>query len=81
MKKQAVQAYSLTESTRRDWLKRATCAFAGGALTLGTGTSMAQELFDLDKVRASGVLKERRGCGLGTSIGQRNGAQTEFVAF
>lgn len=57
MKKQAVQAYSLTESTRRDWLKRATCAFAGGALTLGTGTSMAQELFDLDKVRASGVLK------------------------
>lgn len=57
MKKQGAQAYPLTDSSRREWLKWSACAFAGGALTLGASTVKAQELFDLDKVRASGVLK------------------------
>ena len=57
MKKKGAQAYPFTNSSRREWLRWSACAFAGGALTLGASTVKAQELFDLDKVRASGVLK------------------------
>jgi ABC-type amino acid transport substrate-binding protein len=42
--------------TRRQWLTAASCAVVGGGLGWG-GTAQAQELFDLDKVRASGILK------------------------
>ncbi|MGV0959229.1 MAG: substrate-binding periplasmic protein [Limnohabitans sp.] len=46
----------LAEPTRRQWLMAASCAVIGGSLGWG-GAVQAQELFDLDKVRASGILK------------------------
>ncbi|WP_396435560.1 substrate-binding periplasmic protein [Limnohabitans sp.] len=52
-----VQPPSSNQPTRRQWLQAATWACAGASLGLGAGTVQAQELFDLDKVRASGALK------------------------
>jgi len=52
-----VEPTSLLAPTRRQWLKATTMACAGSALGLTTHNVLAQELFDLDKVRASGVLK------------------------
>ena len=52
-----VQPPLLTSPARRQWLQAASWACAGAALGMGAGAVQAQELFDLDKVRASGVLK------------------------
>lgn len=41
--------------SRRDWLNVTAAACLGSALSVGT--AQAQELFDLEKVRASGILK------------------------
>jgi ABC-type amino acid transport substrate-binding protein len=46
----------LVEPTRRQWLTAASWALMGSGLGLG-GAVQAQELFDLEKVRASGILK------------------------
>ena len=46
----------LTKPTRRQWLTAASCAVVGAGWGLG-GAVQAQELFDLEKVRASGILK------------------------
>lgn len=48
---------SLIKPTRREWVKAAIAMGAGSALGLGPHAVQAQELFDLEKVRASGVLK------------------------
>lgn len=52
-----VEPTSLIAPTRRQWLKATTMACAGSALGLTAHTVQAQELFDLEKVRASGLLK------------------------
>jgi ABC-type amino acid transport substrate-binding protein len=57
MTQHAVQIQSMTQPTRRQWLQTASWACAGAVLGLGSGAVQAQELSDLDKVRASGVLK------------------------
>ena len=46
----------LAEPTRRQWLCATSCALMGAGLGLGP-VVQAQELFDLDKVRANGILK------------------------
>lgn len=46
----------LAEPTRRQWLCATSCALMGAGLGLGP-VAQAQELFDLDKVRANGILK------------------------
>lgn len=48
---------SLIKPTRREWVKAAIAMGAVSALGLGPHAVQAQELFDLEKVRASGVLK------------------------
>lgn len=57
MTKDLPQTPHSTPPTRRQWLQTASWACAGAALGLGHAAVQAQELFDLDKVRASGVLK------------------------
>lgn len=57
MSKDLAQAQGETSTSRRTWLQAASWACAGAALGLASGRSHAQELFDLDKVRASGALK------------------------
>ena len=52
-----VQTTPSNAPTRRQWLKAASWACVGSALGLGAHAVQAQELFDLDKVRASGLLK------------------------
>lgn len=57
MNAQGGQPISLTEPTRRQWIKTAAWVCTGSALGLGASAVQAQELFDLEKVRAGGVLK------------------------
>lgn len=57
MQTQGDRPIFLTEPTRRQWLKTAAWTCAGSALGLGASLVQAQELFDLDKVRAGGLLK------------------------